>query len=223
MLPRCTRGSPASRICKNCASLNLIMVSLVVSVMSARYARHLVTRLLQLFGCNFVCNSCPTVRLSTVSPMTFAATRHDQRVLESNQYASTCQSWRLSMSGALSSYIMAKMCISTLRSCKGTQIDDASDLNKDVVYMCLDGVLRCTSVTSCQEAARTNSRAAHSQFVTLHNNLVEASSIRGQLVYELAWQYGREPIPVGIWASASEIANHFHTDTMCHAVGSLNK
>ena len=102
--------------------------------------------------------------------------RH-QRGLESNEYASTCQSealvhvglfaqWlvqscrvALSMSGALSLCVMAKMGISTLRSCKGARIADASGLNKDVVYMCFDGIssqierknfkqmaLRCPSV-----------------------------------------------------------------------------
>ena len=118
----------------------------------------LVTRHPQLFGFNFGCISCPTVGVSTVSPTTFAATRRDQRVLESNEYASTCQSealvhvglfaqWLaqscrvvLSMSGALSLCVMAKMGISTLRSCKGARIAGASGLNKDVVYMCLDSI-----------------------------------------------------------------------------------
>ena len=36
-------------------------------------------------------------------------------------------------------------------------------------------------IAKLQEAARANSRAAYSQFATLHNNLVKASSICGQL------------------------------------------
>ena len=44
--------------------------------------------------------------------------------------------WRLPMSGTLSSYVMAKLVVSTLRSCKGARIANASGLNKDVVGMC---------------------------------------------------------------------------------------
>ena len=36
-------------------------------------------------------------------------------------------------------------------------------------------------IAKLQEAARTNSRAAYSQFASLHNNLVKCTSIRGQL------------------------------------------
>ena len=36
-----------------------------------------------------------------------------------------------------------------------------------------------------------------------------ASSIRGQLDFELAWQCGREPIPVGSLESVSEIVKRF--------------
>lgn len=80
-------------------------------------------------------------------------------------------------------------------ACAGTASPAKSNAQISSIWPC--GLLRCTSVVPRQEAERPNSRTAHSQFVTLHNNLVEASSIRGQLVFEPAWQYGREPIPVG--------------------------
>ena len=118
--------------CKRHFCKILIMVTLVVSFMNAWCVHRTVTRHPQLFGFNFGCTSCPTVEVSTVSPMTFATARRDQRVLESNDYASTCQSealvhvglfaqWlvqscrvALSMSGSLSFCVMAKMGISTL-------------------------------------------------------------------------------------------------------------
>jgi len=71
-------------------------------------------------------------------------------------------------------------------------------------------------IAKLQEAARTNSRAAYSQFASLHNNLVKASSIRGQLDFKPARQYGREPIPVDSVESASEIVKRFRTGAMSY-------
>ena len=68
-----------------------------------------------------------------------------------------------------------------------------------------------------QEAARANSGAAHSQYAPLHNNLVKASFIRGQLDFKPA----REPLLVDIVESASESGMRFRTDAMSH--GSIFK
>ena len=106
---------------------------------------------------SLVCIFVPPLGSPRESPMTFAAIRRDQRVLETNEYTNVpargtearvspcpvvgkeCQV-ALVYVWCIAEYIMANMGISTLRSCKGAQFADASGLNRHVVYTCLDGV-----------------------------------------------------------------------------------
>jgi len=71
-------------------------------------------------------------------------------------------------------------------------------------------------IAKLQEAARTNSRAAYASFATLHNNLVKASSIRGQLDFKPPRQYGRAPLPLEAVEAASEIVKRFRTGAMSY-------
>ncbi|CAK8985174.1 unnamed protein product [Durusdinium trenchii] len=71
-------------------------------------------------------------------------------------------------------------------------------------------------IAKLQEAARTNSRAAYASFAALHNNLVKASSIRGQLDFKPPRQYGRAALPLDAVEPASEIVKRFRTGAMSY-------
>eukprot|EP00931_Biecheleriopsis_adriatica_P035288 TRINITY_DN2030_c0_g1_i3.p1 TRINITY_DN2030_c0_g1~~TRINITY_DN2030_c0_g1_i3.p1 ORF type:complete len:2151 (-),score=484.82 TRINITY_DN2030_c0_g1_i3:46-6498(-) len=71
-------------------------------------------------------------------------------------------------------------------------------------------------IAKLQEAARTNSRAAYASFATLHNSLVKASSIRGQLDFKPPRQYGRTAISLDAVEPASEIVKRFRTGAMSY-------
>lgn len=71
-------------------------------------------------------------------------------------------------------------------------------------------------IAKLQEAARTNSRAAYASFAALHNNLVKASSIRGQLDFKPPRSYGRAALPLDAVEPASEIVKRFRTGAMSY-------
>jgi glutamate synthase (NADPH/NADH) len=71
-------------------------------------------------------------------------------------------------------------------------------------------------IAKLQEAARQNSRAAYASFAALHNKLVKASSLRGQLDFKMPRQYGRTPIPLDSVEPASEIVKRFRTGAMSY-------
>ena len=127
------------------------------------------------------------------------------------------------MSGAWPSYIMATMGISTLRSYRGAQIADAIGLDKDV-DMCFGGISIQLGGVGFEQMAlrflRVRDRGFPSggstyeppalltrSFATPHNNLVEASPIRGELGFKPARLYDREQIPVDSPESALHIVN----------------
>mmetsp|Transcript_49861 Transcript_49861/g.116524 ORF Transcript_49861/g.116524 Transcript_49861/m.116524 type:complete len:2132 (-) Transcript_49861:321-6716(-) len=72
------------------------------------------------------------------------------------------------------------------------------------------------AIAKLQEAAKTNSRVAYASFATIHNNLVKASSIRGQLDFKPPRQYGRVALPIEAVEPASEIVKRFRTGAMSY-------
>mmetsp|Transcript_14150 Transcript_14150/g.33363 ORF Transcript_14150/g.33363 Transcript_14150/m.33363 type:complete len:2131 (+) Transcript_14150:101-6493(+) len=72
------------------------------------------------------------------------------------------------------------------------------------------------AIAKLQEAARSNSRAAYASFASIHNNLVKASSIRGQLDFKPPRLYGRVALPIEAVEPASEIVKRFRTGAMSY-------
>jgi glutamate synthase (NADPH/NADH) len=76
-------------------------------------------------------------------------------------------------------------------------------------------------IAKLQEAARTNSRGAYAQFASLHNNLVKATSLRGQWDFKMPRQYGSTAVPLDAVEPASEIVKRFRTGAMSYGSISL--
>merc|ERR1719487_3158703 len=71
-------------------------------------------------------------------------------------------------------------------------------------------------IAKLQEAARTNSRAAYSQFAAIHNRLTTKTSLRGQLEFRAPDEYMMNAIPLDEVEPASEIVKHFRTGAMSY-------
>mmetsp|Transcript_62362 Transcript_62362/g.174232 ORF Transcript_62362/g.174232 Transcript_62362/m.174232 type:complete len:2159 (-) Transcript_62362:60-6536(-) len=71
-------------------------------------------------------------------------------------------------------------------------------------------------IAKLQEAARSNSRSAYASFAALHNSLVKATALRGQLDFKPPRQYGRSAIPLEAVEPASEIVKRFRTGAMSY-------